>query len=88
MKTILITGTTSGIGRACAEIFETDTALSITGKRERSCHRTLLKSIIRLEVLALAFDVRNQKEVEENLSELPAPFKDIDICSITPELAV
>ncbi|MCB0798547.1 MAG: SDR family NAD(P)-dependent oxidoreductase, partial [Chitinophagales bacterium] len=72
MKTILITGATSGIGRACAEIFARNGyRLIITGRRKEKLDlvATELKEHYQAEVLALAFDVRNQKEVEENLSE-------------------
>ena len=91
MKTILITGATSGIGRACAEIFARNGyRLIITGRRKEKLDlvATELKEHYQAEVLALAFDVRNQKEVEENLSELPAPFKDIDILLNNAGLAV
>ena len=80
-KIALITGATSGIGRATAiTLAEKGFNLIITGRRE-----TLLLSLKRdleekgVSVLPLCFDVRNETEVNEALSNLPATWQKVDI---------
>lgn len=79
---VLITGATSGIGMACAESFaKKHCDLIITGRRKDRLDnlKSSLEKQYQIKVLALCFDVRNNKEVEENLSSLPTFWQDIDI---------
>lgn len=82
IKKVLITGATSGFGRAAAEIFaQNGHDLIITGRREKRllALKTRLESEHKINVLELCFDVRDQKEVETAIVNLPENWKDIDI---------
>jgi len=90
-KTILITGATSGFGKAIASRFAQDgNDLIITGRRETIL--TELSAELRkeygVEVLSLCFDVRVKEEVEFAISSLPEEWKDIDILVNNAGLAV
>lgn len=91
MKIALITGATSGIGKATAEIFaENKYNLIITGRRkerldELSAH--LIKKY-NVKVLTLAFDVRIFSEVEQNLNSLSDEWKQINFLVNNAGLAV
>ena len=79
---VLITGATSGIGRATAEIFARNGyRLILTGRREERLHE--LKQDFEAKygtaVLILPFDVRDQAATEAALSNLPESFREIDI---------
>lgn len=78
----LITGATSGIGEACAEIFaKNGYDLIITGRRKDRL-TVLAKSVekkYKVKTLALNFDVRKLSEVEKQISSLPTEWKKIDI---------
>lgn len=80
-KIALITGATSGIGRATAiTLAEKGLNLIITGRRE--VHLQTLKTELEIKgisVLSLCFDVRNETEVNEALSNLPEEWKNVDI---------
>lgn len=78
----LITGASSGIGKCTAEIFaKNGYDVIITGRRHEKL--TELKQAITqkygVKALPLCFDIRNQKEVEKQINELPPAFKAIDI---------
>lgn len=81
-KTVLITGATSGIGRACAHQFAREKyRLIITGRREDRLQdlKNELEKTNSAEVLTLCFDVRNQSEVEVALKHLPQAWQNVDI---------
>jgi len=81
-KIVLISGATSGIGEACAiEFAKKNYNLIISGRREERLYalKKTLEDTYNISVLPLAFDIRNQKEVAQAISTLPADFKDIDI---------
>ena len=77
-KTILITGATAGIGKACAEVFaEQGARLVLTGRRA-----TLLSELVAsLDVPChtLPFDMRDRDAMEDALASLPTEFSSIDI---------
>ncbi|WP_177764788.1 SDR family NAD(P)-dependent oxidoreductase [Flavobacterium sp. I3-2] len=79
MKTILITGATSGIGEATARLLIKNNRLILCGRRSERLEK--LKSELSLinEVITLNFDVTNRKVVFEALDSLPENFKAIDI---------
>ena len=80
-KTVLITGATSGIGKATAIAFaEAGYRIVLTGRRkERLEEFSKQLQSTNLNVKYLSFDVRDIKAAEEALNSLTAPFSDIDI---------
>ncbi len=79
---VLITGATSGIGRATAEIFARNGyRLILTGRRvERLVElKNRFEAEFGTEVLLLPFDVRDPGAVEAALANLPESFQNIDI---------
>ena len=81
-KTILITGATSGFGKAIAFKFaENGHNLVITGRRKILLEEVAKELITtyNVEVLPLCFDVRKVKEVEEAIANLPGKWKQIDV---------
>jgi NADP-dependent 3-hydroxy acid dehydrogenase YdfG len=86
-----ITGATSGLGKATAELFaKNGYNIVITGRRkerldELSAH---LISSYNVKVLSLNFDVRNLKEVESAVNALSADWKKINVLVNNAGLAV
>lgn len=82
VKTVLITGATSGIGRATAEIFARNGYRVIaTGRRaERLTEmKANFKERFNADLLVLPFDVRNHEAVKTAIDNLPEAWRDIDI---------
>ncbi len=80
--TVLITGATSGIGRATAEIFARHGhRVILTGRRvERLAGlRTEFEEAYHADVLMLPFDVREQGAVQAALDNLPESWQNIDV---------
>ena len=78
----LITGATSGIGKSTAlEFAKHGYDLIITGRRQERLTdlKTSLINQYSSKVLDLCFDVRDSKQVESVLSNLPVDFKNIDV---------
>lgn len=81
-KITVITGATSGIGNACAEIFaQNKHDLIITGRRADRLEKISaeLKSEYGVQVLHFAFDIQKRQEVEHFIDSLPEVWKDIKI---------
>jgi len=81
-KTILITGATSGFGKAIAERFAKDGEnLIITGRRLNRLNQLAQKLIksYQIKVLVLNFDVRFKKDVNKAINNLPKQWQNIDI---------
>ena len=77
-KTILITGATSGIGKATAELFaKRGERLILCGRRQERLEQ--LKEKFKGETHLLNFDVRNRKAVFDAIDSLPNAWKQIDI---------
>src|SRR5690606_30944905 len=78
MKTTLITGASSGIGRATARALgKLGYRIVICGRRRERLEK--LKSELETDVHILEFDVRNRDEVFREIEGLPEEFKNIDI---------
>ncbi|MDI1232975.1 MAG: SDR family NAD(P)-dependent oxidoreductase [bacterium] len=78
----LITGATSGIGKACAELLATNNfQLILTGRRtERLVElKQNLEKQFAIKVLILTLDVRNREAVELAFSSLPKEWQSIDV---------
>ena len=90
-KIALITGATSGIGRAVADIFaENKYNLIVTGRRSERLQelKAALERQHGISVLALCFDVRNNDEVVRNIASLPVEWRNIDVLVNNAGLAV
>lgn len=90
-KIALITGATSGIGRAVADIFaENKYNLIVTGRRSERLQelKVALEQQHGIEVLALCFDVRDNDEVVRNIASLPVEWRNIDVLVNNAGLAV
>lgn len=80
MKTIFITGVTSGIGKATAELFaKQGYRLIICGRRKEVLNEIQSKLSQLTETFSLTFDVRDKKAVNNAIESLPEEWKSIDI---------
>jgi 3-hydroxy acid dehydrogenase/malonic semialdehyde reductase len=80
MNTVLITGATSGIGKATAEILaENNYRLILCGRRKDRLEALKRDLACKTEVLTLNFDVGINDAVVKGVSSLPASWKDIDV---------
>lgn len=90
-KIALITGVTSGIGKASADIFaKNNYNLIITGRRRERLQeiKNELEKQFGIEVLALCFDVRNNDEIIKNINSLSGEWRNIDVLINNAGLAV
>lgn len=80
MKTIFITGATSGIGKATAELLAaTGNRLILCGRRQERLAE-LKENLSHLaSIHTLCFDVREKDKIQGLVDELPEEFKIIDI---------
>ncbi|MFC3416874.1 SDR family NAD(P)-dependent oxidoreductase [Algoriphagus hitonicola] len=79
-KIALVTGATSGIGKACALILAKNAYhLIVTGRRTDRLEQLKKEVPEGIEVLPLTFDVRDKEAVFNLLENLPEPWKNIDI---------
>ena len=82
VKTVMITGATSGIGRATAVLFaKKGYNLIITGRRKERLHELKLKlhKKYAIKVKELSFDVRDKSQCKKTLAKLDSHWKKIDI---------
>jgi 3-hydroxy acid dehydrogenase / malonic semialdehyde reductase len=82
IKTVFITGATSGIGQACAKAFASKgQRIIICGRRSKRLQtlKKQLEEIYHVEVLAIELDVRNRAAVGNAISKLPENWISIDI---------
>lgn len=81
-KTVLVTGATSGFGKAIAQKFAANQFnVIITGRRADRLE-ALQKDLVQnfgIAVLPLAFDVRDKKSCFDAIEQLPSSWKQIDI---------
>lgn len=81
-KTILVTGASSGFGKAIAEKFAAEKwNCIITGRRKKKIEALAseLKDRYQVAVLPLVFDVQDRKAVFATLENLPAAWQSIDL---------
>ena len=81
-KIVLITGATSGIGKACAEKFAAaGHNLIITGRRRDRLEelRSFLQTTFSIAVLHLCFDVQDREAVADAIANLPVEWNKIEI---------
>ena len=80
MKTALITGATSGIGKATAERFaEEGIHLVLCGRRQERLDELQEAFRDKVNVHTLNFDVRDKEKVVQAIESLPSEFQKIDI---------
>ena len=80
MKTALITGATSGIGKATAELFATQGfRLIVCGRRSAVLDKLKDELSKQTEVISLVFDQREFNQIETTLNSLPGEWKNIDV---------
>lgn len=80
MKTALITGATSGIGKATAELFATQGfRLIVCGRRSAVLDKLKDELSKQTEVISLVFDQREFNQIETALNSLPGEWKNIDV---------
>ena len=79
-KTAFITGATSGIGKATAELFaKNNIRLILCGRRTERLEKLKQELSKLTEVTTLQFDVSKREEVLSTIKSLPENFKQIDI---------
>lgn len=81
-KTILITGASSGFGKAIAQRFAKDSnTICITGRRKERLEelRQELEKSAGVKVIVSAFDIRKRQDVENAIAELRAKIDRVDI---------
>ena len=82
MSIALITGATSGFGKATAIRFaEHGYNVIITGRREERLNELedYIKENFEVDVLSLCFDVRNREETINELNAIPHEWKDVTV---------
>jgi NADP-dependent 3-hydroxy acid dehydrogenase YdfG len=78
-KTVLITGASSGIGKACAEVFaKNNYRLILTGRRKDRLEE-LKQKLKGVETYILNFDIRKKAETFDAINSLPKEWKQIDL---------
>lgn len=81
-RIIFITGATSGIGKACAEIFAASgDNLIINGRRKERLEelKTSLEKKYKIEVLCAHFDIQNKEAVDKAINSFPEKWQPIDV---------
>ncbi|TDX84556.1 SDR family NAD(P)-dependent oxidoreductase [Epilithonimonas xixisoli] len=80
MKTIFITGATSGIGKATAILLANQkNRIILCGRNKTVLEELKLELSKETEVFTLSFDVRNSDEVFEAINSLPENWKNTDV---------
>lgn len=90
-KIALITGATSGIGKAIAlKLAKESYDIIMTGRRKERLEelKAELTKAYNIRVLTLNFDIRIYNEVEKSFSNLPKEWQDIDVLVNNAGLAV
>lgn len=81
-KVVLITGASSGIGAACAERFaQAGARLLLAARRENRLQemKSALAAAGAADVHTIELDVRDLRQVQSAIDELPEPWRAIDI---------
>lgn len=77
-KTVLITGATSGFGKATSELLAKEGyKLILVARNQKNLEK--LKSELKTEAFVSSVDVTMKEEVKKFFDNLPSEFKDIDV---------
>jgi len=80
MKTIMITGATSGFGEACARLFASNGwKLILTGRRQQRLDLLQLELGGVEKVHTCCFDITDRQAVEDAFDALPEAFSKVDV---------
>lgn len=80
MKTALITGATSGIGKATAELLaKNNWRLIICGRNVEVLSQMKADLSVTTEIVTLNFDIREFSQVEKAINSIPENWKKIDV---------
>ena len=84
MRTVLITGASSGIGQACATVLagESNYRLLLCARRLQRLEelkQSLLSQYPSCEIFCFELDVRDRESVEQTLSALPENWSNVDV---------
>ncbi len=82
IKTVLITGATSGIGEACAHVFaKQNYRIIISGRRVDRLNnlKNILEDLYSVHVYTVEMDVCDKEMVNSQLQNLPNEWKSIDV---------
>ncbi len=77
-KLVMVTGASSGIGRACAEQFAREGCRLILAAR-RLDRLEEVAADLDVETHLISLDVRDREAVEAAVTGLPAAWRDIDV---------
>jgi 3-hydroxy acid dehydrogenase / malonic semialdehyde reductase len=86
MKTILITGATSGFGLAAAKLLAQDNRLILLARRQERLDE--LKRSLGTDVYTAAVDVTDNKQVQDFFATLPDGYRSIDVLINSAGLAL
>jgi 3-hydroxy acid dehydrogenase/malonic semialdehyde reductase len=86
MKTILITGATSGFGLATTKLLAKDSRLILLARRQDRLDQ--LKQTLGSNIHTAAVDITDGKQVSDFFGNLPAEYKDIDVLINSAGLAL
>ena len=80
MKTVLVTGATSGIGKATVELLAKNNCRLIICGRNEGVLKAMKSELSALtEIFSLKFDIRENEQVENAYHSLPESWKNIDV---------
>lgn len=80
VKTIVISGATSGFGRSCAERFaEEGWKLVLIGRRAKRLKEMWKELSVKTDILTITLDVQDRGKVFETFESLPIDFSKIDV---------
>ncbi len=80
MKTIFITGATSGIGLATAELLASQNyRLILCGRNTEKLNQLKAELSKKTDVHVLEFDVREKNDVADKIKSLPTDFQKVDV---------
>ena len=81
-KTVLITGASSGIGEACARAFAALGSRLILAARRQERLQSLARELVAIPGAVchpIELDVRDRRAVEAAFSDMPAPWREVDL---------